>query len=265
MKNKFLKGLVASFALTVSGLANAGMILIVDDSEGQSIQTAWTDTLSAIGHSYAVEALGVNGNSVSDWSIYDAVIWSVGDRAYENLTTANWSTITNYASGGGNFLYAGGHNVYDEDLVGHSTLESFFGITNTRYNMPMWGSNTSMSGTGLSANIGTDSFDIVVDWTGGEWGNMFSGFGTSSATGTIFMPTVTNGAPGPYVGAVNNNVGIWGFDINHIANSQDRISILDGTLNDLGVTVAEVPEPSTLAILALGLMGLASRKFKKQA
>ncbi len=29
-------------------------------------------------------------------------------------------------------------------------------------------------------------------------------------------------------------------------------------------TAAEVPEPSTLAILALGLMGIASRRFKKQ-
>jgi hypothetical protein len=30
------------------------------------------------------------------------------------------------------------------------------------------------------------------------------------------------------------------------------------------VDAAEVPEPSTLAIFALGLMGLASRRFKKQ-
>ncbi len=53
----------------------------------------------------------------------------------------------------------------------------------------------------------------------------------------------------------------------------------DSTVNDyVGVTDAnairtpvwmvkkvDVPEPSTLAIFALGLMGLASRRFKKQA
>ena len=31
------------------------------------------------------------------------------------------------------------------------------------------------------------------------------------------------------------------------------------------ITATDVPEPSTLAIFALGLMGLVSRRFKKQA
>jgi len=34
---------------------------------------------------------------------------------------------------------------------------------------------------------------------------------------------------------------------------------------DVGVEVSSVPEPSTLAIFALGIMGLASRRFKKQS
>ena len=33
MKNKFLKGLVASFALVVSGFANAGLITLTDTQE----------------------------------------------------------------------------------------------------------------------------------------------------------------------------------------------------------------------------------------
>jgi hypothetical protein len=48
----------------------------------------------------------------------------------------------------------------------------------------------------------------------------------------------------------------WGFDQ---AVADDRI----GTwLNRPGVTI---PEPTTFALFALGLMGLASRRFKKQA
>jgi len=34
---------------------------------------------------------------------------------------------------------------------------------------------------------------------------------------------------------------------------------------DLNIVTADVPEPSTLAIFALGMMGLASRRFKKQS
>ena len=48
--------------------------------------------------------------------------------------------------------------------------------------------------------------------------------------------------------------------------SSDRADVGGGAFNHVFVrTVAEVPEPSTLAVFALGLMGLASRKFKKQA
>ena len=50
------------------------------------------------------------------------------------------------------------------------------------------------------------------------------------------------------------NVSFYGEDSNLIA-----------TINDIapGVTI-DVPEPSTLAIFGLALVGLASRRFKKQ-
>ena len=41
-------------------------------------------------------------------------------------------------------------------------------------------------------------------------------------------------------------------------NSSQQSSIVN-------FNVTEVPEPSTLAVFALGLVGLASRKFKKKA
>jgi len=42
-------------------------------------------------------------------------------------------------------------------------------------------------------------------------------------------------------------------------------AIGDGNLTDLNVQSQTVPEPSTLAIFALGMIGLASRRFKKQS
>lgn len=62
-----------------------------------------------------------------------------------------------------------------------------------------------------------------------------------------------------------------GFDTIRLRDgSSSTLSVLDGSHNALAfdsihATVAsEVPEPSTLAIFALGMIGLASRRFKKQ-
>jgi hypothetical protein len=46
-------------------------------------------------------------------------------------------------------------------------------------------------------------------------------------------------------------------------NCPDGSSVLSG--KDNCPAVVEVPEPSTLAIFALGVMGLALRRFKKQS
>jgi len=45
----------------------------------------------------------------------------------------------------------------------------------------------------------------------------------------------------------------------YLLNSVTSIS------SNVGLTTSSVPEPSTLAIFALGIMGLASRRFKKQS
>lgn len=47
--------------------------------------------------------------------------------------------------------------------------------------------------------------------------------------------------------------------------SQNAKIDFDSASANISVVSAEVPEPSTLAIFALGMMGLASRRFKKQS
>lgn len=263
MKKNNIKILTLLIILAYSAPCAYGIInvLLVDDSEGQSIQTAWTSAITDLGHSATVETLGTNANTTSNLNQYDLVIWSVGDRAYENLTAQNWSTMTQYANGGGKLIYAGGHSVYDEDIVGHTAIESFFGVTNTRFNMPMWGTNTAITGTSTSTPFGTATYQIVQDWAGGQYGDMFSGFGVSTGTALVNQPIVTNGAPGPYVVAQNSSgsAQLWGLDLNHI-NAADREIFLQRSFESLAV----IPEPSATGIL-LGIITLLTVSQRRKA
>lgn len=65
----------------------------------------------------------------------------------------------------------------------------------------------------------------------------FIGFSTNSAFTSVSFQTT--GTTGPF----------WGFDNLSYGNAK----------------LSEVPEPSTLAVFTLGLMALASRRFRKQA
>lgn len=243
-----------------SGNANAVNVLLVDDSEGQPVQLAWVTTLESLGHSVVVEAVTLDGNPSANFSDYDLVIWTVGDRAYGNLTSSNWAKITSYADQGGKILYAGGHSVFEEFLVGHAAIEAFFGVTNTHLNMPMWGANTTISGTGESPVFGTAAYSIVQDWAGGEWGDMFSGFGVSTATPIINQPTVINGAPGPYIVAQNSagTAQLWGLDLNHIVPA-DREEFLGKAMTNLAV-----PEPTSAILIGLGLGALLLRRKRSE-
>ena len=64
-------------------------------------------------------------------------------------------------------------------------------------------------------------------------------------------------------GVFSRNLGVGGgYDFTNIFNDD----IGNGPIQTHAlVRVSQVPEPSTLAIFALGLMGLASRRFKKQS
>jgi len=88
----------------------------------------------------------------------------------------------------------------------------------------------------LSARVNNITFNVgdVVSWVGD--------FTTSVAFASLNQGTY-------------QTKSLYNFDTPQL---QDYLTINIGSVN-------EVPEPSTLAVFALGLMGLASRKLKKQA
>ena len=209
--------------------------LFIDDSEGLAQGVAWTDAMTTLGVDYDVEVLPVGGDPVSPLSDYRVIIWSVGDRPYDNLTSTNVATLSTYLDGGGRLLYSGGHSVYSETQPGVSVfIDTYLGLANYNGNMPTFVDIALPAyaiGTG-HPSVGSDTYTLWY-WPGGYYGNMFSGFDLASATGLLdHQPTNLSPSAG-YIGAANQTPNYraitWGFDLNHVDPSQ-QLQLLGQTL-----------------------------------
>ena len=187
---------------------------------------------------FAGLVLGVSGFA-------NAVLVLQADLSVENTITISATSGTSLATASGSdftgFYLA---DFFDstyiiDDIVLSGNLTS---ANNTSNNSPVLFS----ADTGL--NIWLFSSDGQMSFTAGELA--FSGQASWTVTAASYA--------GALKGAQAGNVYAPADRITDVANAS-----LIGTWEVIGA--AEVPEPSTLAILALGLMVLASRRFKKQS
>jgi hypothetical protein len=250
MKFKFLHvGLILSISI-LANTASAGIIFYTNDPSNNSVN--WNSATLADGYQ-------INDNLNFDshgLGTLDSNFYLGSDNVTIASSNANNQTIKNGAGDidgntAGSIPGEGVHqssNWLDINSNGQLTL-SFL---------------NSAFAAGISSfdNFTSGYFDISVfsgiNGTGNNLGTV-SGIAQGlnfQNLGTFFMGVKTD--DGSTFGSI-----VYSFDAN---GSRDTIGYDDIVFSDSRATDSTpVPEPTTLAIFALGMMGLASRRFKKQS
>ena len=298
MKNKFLKGLVVSCVLSFSGLANAGLITYTnaDASDLFTVPYGVTEIRvlaigggggGANGHQGGGGA-GFLSTGIFSVNALDSFEINVGSGGLGAQNGSN--TIVGLTAGGtssfGDLLDAlGGGVVTGINQGGHNGSSGGGAACNAGSLGGKGGTGGSngqscQSGSSMPIGLGQGGFSSLFSiftetlFTAGEGGN--GGRGThcgGGGAGGILLNDVgisaLNGAmswSGKGGSGYGAGGGAGGFDSSVSSIRWGGGDGADGLVYvEWDSPVSEVPEPSILVIFVLGVMGLASRKFKKQA
>lgn len=246
MKFKFLKAAFVGLLLSTSCLvnvANAGIISIEN-----------TNTEFSIGNYANLQGL--------EWLSLDVTL-GLSRANVENGFVGNGNNTYTYSSNANrlndSWRYATTEEV--ESLINSLTNNLFNHdpkkVTVNQFEAANW----------FQQNFGFVSID-ASHWDYYNYSSFMYGHKEGSAWGGSNYGRIMTGyvSDNAYLGNGYQGSFTKYKDIARINHSRGTVGVNSG-YNDIGsmlVRVTQVPEPSTLAIFALGLIGLASRRFKKQ-
>lgn len=224
MSFKFLKTALISLILSFSTASNAGLIIGNQEFLELGVTTGMTVA--------QVEAMIAGDASLSGYSLAT----DVDAAALYSIIPSSSQSVYGYYH-----LYPALH---DKDIL--DVLDFF-----------TEGTNGVDYGRSVTESQGTNGVEITFDYHSLGHVNFRDALTGDFEAGSFKIMSLN----GEHVGI---RAGWEKYDLTNINTSAGNYSEYDWyNMHSLYVRAAAVPEPSTLAIFALGIMGLASRRFKK--
>jgi hypothetical protein len=238
MNRSVLKAALAGSILSVSSFANAGLIGVW----GGGFST-WDSYLANSGHT----AVDIDSSStLAELSLLDQV-WLIrqdGD-----------SDLLDYVANGGTLVTEWRASTWA--ITNNAMLDA----TVTQYAYVNSNETISFTAQGQALGLGDALGSSYSNGGSTQFFEEFTNIGSEVDIVATFNGGRIAGISGMY-GA--GNVLSLGWDWQDVGTSNSITQSLVNDISGVSFRSTSVPEPSTLAIFALGIMGLASRRFKKQ-
>ncbi len=258
MKFKIINAALIGIILSVSSFVNAGIILIGDAGQYNFDYSNIESALENAGHSVDIVNLQTNDsvhNALNATQYDQFFLFDVTE--YNLLSNNDLSSLTNL------------HNQHKSIVMDTQS-----------YNYNAWNAANDASGKQMLVNI-ADQFSlfgggVYLGTDHDSWAlnanAMLSSFGMGNITGNISGEITWFDAASPIFNGVDPiswQGSSYGKALTGVHGGQSFTAVAGSSstafISASFVDSTSVPEPSTLAIFALGMIGLASRRFKKQS
>jgi len=290
MKFKFLNAALAGFILSVSSLANvanAGVIQYRIDSSGNVSQIDQNRTFyNAFSNNRAngywdlngsANTISVNGSSNTELNTSLFSVADITDMLYTYNDTAYVKAVDSlYRIDSSGNVSQVDQNILFYNAFSNNMANGYWILNGSANTISVNGSSNTVLNTSLFSVA--DITDMLYTYNDTAYVKAVDSLFRIDSSGNVnqidqnisfYNAFSNNRANGYWILNGNTNTISVNGSSNTVLNTSlfsiSDITDMSYTYNDTAYVTVDVPEPSTFFIFALGVMGLVSYRFKKQA